>query len=424
VVTVGDELLLGETVDSNAAWLGRGLSELGFDVVRRYTVGDVAGEIRHALRGGLEVADLVLFTGGLGPTRDDLTRPVVAEALEAPLALDQDILADLRERFRRHGYPDLPEANVSQARVPRGAVLLPNPRGTAPGLLMDAPRDRVVALLPGVPAEMKGIFLEELGPRLEGRFGPRLRPVQHVTLRTTGISESDLAGRVRDALPPEGDPVTVAFLPDVTGVDLRLTVRGAADRQEARRALDRVERALTEIVEPYLYRAPETGDLVEAVSRELRRRGRTLAVAESCTGGLIARRMTDVPGSSEIFVGGIVAYADAVKGALLGVDDDTLAEDGAVSESVARAMALGVARRLGAKCGIGVTGIAGPGGGTEEKPVGLVWFAASVDDRVEARSRVFPGDRDAVRRRSAQAALALLHRLLREDASVVDGVVL
>lgn len=411
VVSVGDELLLGETVDSNAAWLGRELASRGIRVVEGYTVGDDGEDIRRSVARALETADLVLVTGGLGPTSDDRTREAVAELLDAPLHVDEALLDRLEERFRRAGFDDLPHRNRSQAMVPRGARVLDNPQGTAPGLVLDR-NGALVVLLPGVPGEMKAIVRGAFGPVLDETLGDRLRPVHHRVIHTTGIAESELAGRLDDVLPGDTGPVSVAFLPDVRGVDLRLTARGVG-AGEAQEWLDRVEAAIAPVVEPYRFDAP-SGDLVEAVSRELEASRRMLATAESCTGGLVAKRMTDRSGSSRVFRGGVVAYDDAVKVGLLGVDAEVLGSEGAVSGEVARQMALGVARALEVEAGIGITGIAGPGGGTEEKPVGLVWYAAALDGRVEAVRRVFPGDRGAVRERSAQAALALLLRQLRQ----------
>lgn len=410
LVTVGDELLLGETVDGNAAWLGRELARTGLRVLRRYTVGDEAEDIQEVTRRGLAEARVVILTGGLGPTADDLTRPAVAELLGARLELDEGILEALRQRFIRRGFDELPETNVNQAMVPEGATVLPNPHGTAPGLVLETD-ESLVALLPGVPREMEAIFRDALEPLLRERLGPDLRPVHQRMIRTTGISESDLAGRVERALSGEDGTVRLAFLPHVTGVDLRLTVRDVRDPAEAARHLERVEQKLAPVVDRFRY---EESDLVDAVSRRLGVLGLTLGTAESCTGGLVAKRLTDRPGASSVFAGGIVAYADATKIALLGVERDLLRQEGAVSEGVARAMAAGVASALGCGCGLGITGVAGPGGGTEEKPVGLVWYAASVDGRTVAERQIFPGDRIAIRERAGQAALALLYRLLRD----------
>jgi nicotinamide-nucleotide amidase len=410
IVTVGDELLLGETVDSNAAWLGRELSSLGVPVVERFTVGDVDDDIRRAVRRATDAAELVLVTGGLGPTKDDRTRPAVADLLGAPLRVDPDLLEALEARFRSRGFTRLPPLNHSQAEIPEGASILANPRGTAPGLALLTDGGALVVLLPGVPDEMRDIVRGDFRAVLAETFGDRLRPLHHRLIHTTGIAESELAGRLEDALPGDMGPVSLAFLPDLRGVDLRLTARGV-DEARAREWLDRVEAALSPVVGPFRFEA-ETGDLVEAVSRALEDVDLVMAAAESCTGGLVAKRMTDRPGSSRVFRGGIVAYANQVKVDVLGVDAATLESEGAVSEPVARQMALGVCRALDAPVGVGVTGIAGPEGGSDEKPVGLVWYAVSIRGRVEARSQVFGPDREGIRERSAQAVLAdLLRRL-------------
>ena len=413
VVTVGDELLLGRTVDTNAAWLGVRLSELGFRVARRATVGDDDDEIARAVGAALDDADVVLVTGGLGPTADDRTRDAVARLLDAPLSLDEGLLEALKARFRAAGVRDFPASNESQARVPRGARVLGNPHGTAPGLVLERDGARVV-LLPGVPREMKGIWEGDLAAHLAEAFAGRLRPARHRTLHTTGIPESRLAEEVERLLPADRGPVSVAYLPDVRGVDVRFTARVETAQAEA--WFDRLEAALEPVLAPFRFEAPG-GDLVEAVAAALEARGLTLATAESCTGGLVAKRLTDRAGASAWYLGGVVAYADAVKVSALGVDPALLAREGAVSGGVASALAEGAARALGADAGVGVTGVAGPGGGSEAKPVGLVWYAAHVGGRTEARHRTFPGDREAVRERSAQAVLALLLRMLegRED---------
>jgi nicotinamide-nucleotide amidase len=408
VVTVGDELLLGDTIDSNAARIGRALGELGAPVLRRETVGDEKAAIAGAVERALADGDLVVVTGGLGPTPDDLTREAVADLLGRPLRRDATVEEALRARYRSAGYKDLPETNLRQAMVPEGATVLPNERGTAPGLALEHEGSWVV-LLQGVPRELEGMLAGPVRELVQRAFGDRLRAPLHRRLHTTGIAESKLAERVEALLPAHRGPVRLAYLPSLRGVDLRFTVGGETDPAEARAWLDRMESALTEL-EGYFYAGD---DLVEALARTLDESGRTLAVAESCTGGLIAKRLTDRPGSSRWFLGGVVAYADRAKVDQLGVPPDVLARVGAVSEEVARAMADGARRAFGAFAGIGITGIAGPTGGTTEKPVGTVWYAVSVGDRVEAEKRVFMGDREAVRERSAQAALNLLYRTLR-----------
>ena len=408
VVTVGEELLSGETTDTNGAWLSRELASLGAPVVRRWVVGDDAEAIQAALSAALAVADLIIVTGGLGPTRDDLTRPAVADFLGVDLRSDPQIVQDLRERFGAHGFPDLPTSNLSQAEVPRGAQVLANALGTAPGLLMEH-EGHSLALLPGVPREMKRIFEGVLEGVIRDRFEARLMPLVHRTIYTTGIPESVLGERVdevRAGLPGEVD---LAFLPDLRGVSIRMSTRSRAGR--AAGLLDEAQALLDPIVAPYRI-GMEKADLVEAVADVLTKESHSLAVAESCTGGLLAKRFTDLPGSSSFFRGGVIAYADRVKLEVLGVEKTVLLERGAVSEAVAVGMARGVADLLDTDVGVGVTGIAGPGGGTPEKPVGTVWFAVALKGRVRALHRVFRGDREAVRERASQAALLLLYQML------------
>lgn len=406
---MGDELLLGTTVDTNAAWIGRRLAARGIPVVRRYTVGDDADEIRRAVSDGVDVADLVLVTGGLGPTPDDLTRDAVAAWLGLPLREDPEVLRSIEARFRRRGVDELPSPNRRVAQVPQGARKLANPVGTAPGLVLDH-EDSIIVLLPGVPSELRAIVEVGLDETLVETFTSRLQPVFHRVIHTTGIPESLLSAKVTDVLGGAPQTVRLAFLPDVRGVDLRLTVV-SGDPREAEELLDGMEDRLRATVEPWRFETDE-GDLADAVSAALRREGLRLAVAESCTGGLVTKRITDLKGSSEVLEGGVVAYANEVKMKHLGVDPAVLDREGAVSEAVARQMALGVAGRFGVACGMGITGVAGPGGGTEEKPVGTVWIAASVSGRTVARRERFPGDRTGVRERAAQAALFLLLRLL------------
>lgn len=408
VVTVGEELLSGETTDTNGAWLGRKLASLGVPVVRRWVVGDDAEAIGAALGAALAVADLIIVTGGLGPTRDDLTRPAVADFLGLELRSDPEIVADLRSRFRARGLRDLPVSNLSQADVPRGARVLPNALGSAPGLLIEHDGCSV-ALLPGVPREMRGIVEGVLEDIIRDRFEGRLVPLVHRSLYTTGIAESVLGERVdevRAGLPVDVD---LAFLPGLRGVSIRISTRARAP--EALEFLDKAQAVLEPIVAPYRI-GMEKGDVVEAIAAELTSESLTLAVAESCTGGLVAKRITDLPGSSTFFRGGVVAYADRVKMDLLGLDEAVLVENGAVSEAVALGMAGGVTHLLHSEVGIGVTGIAGPGGGTPEKPVGTVWFAVALKGRTRVSHRVFGGDREAVRERATQAALFLLYQML------------
>jgi nicotinamide-nucleotide amidase len=385
VVGIGDELLVGHTVNTNGAWLGRELSALGFKVLKQAVVGDGVEAIQDAVRAGMEEAELVLLTGGLGPTPDDLTRPALAALFGVPLVEDSGIVEKLRSRFRQRGYEDLPATNRRMAQVPEGAVILANPVGAAPGLVLAGSEGRMVVLLPGIPAEMRGLFSEGLAPLLTRTFGTRLRPTHHRVIHTTGIPESVLAQEMGRALPPDPGPVSIAYLPDLRGVRVRLTAQVSTE-EEANARFDDIERSIEALLEPYRYRS-ETGDLAQALGIGLLNATATVATAESCTGGLISKRITDVPGSSRYFLGGVVAYSDEVKVRHLGVARNLLERDGAVSRSVAEAMALGVADRFGANVGIGITGVAG---------------------RVAARRERFGGDREAVRERAAQAAMAFV----------------
>ena len=411
LLTIGTELLLGYTVDTNAVELGRALAAAGAELARRTTVPDRPDAIRAAVAEALDRTGFVLATGGLGPTRDDMTKTVVAELLGKRLVLDEPLLASLETRFRRLGRP-MPAMNRTQAEVPEGATVLPNPRGTAPGLWLEDDRGRVVVLLPGVPREMRGLLIEEVLPRLSARQDGERRVVLSRTVRTTGIAESALAERVG---PIESSiaPLTLAYLPSVDGVDLRVTAWRLAPR-DAETRLARVVQQLVSAAGEHYYGADDA-DLAAVVLDQLRHGRHRLGIAESCSGGMVAERVTNIPGASDTFIGGVVAYADVVKTAALKVPLETLEAHGAVSEETVRAMAEGAQRLFSADCTIAVTGIAGPGGGTPEKPVGTVWLAARVHTTAQAVKRLLPGDREEIRRRSAQAGLDLLRRVLAQS---------
>ena len=407
VVTIGTELVLGQILDTNAVDLGRELAAAGVEIVRRTSVADRPDMIRAAVAEALDRTGFVITTGGLGPTRDDMTKKEVAAIFEKPLILDAAVLQSLQERFRRLGRA-MPDSNRTQAEVPAGATVLPNPRGTAPGLWVEA-ADRVVVMLPGVPSEMRGLLAEEVLPRIAGRGETAGIVVRSRTVRTTGIAESALAERV-GAIEDEIAPLTLAYLPSTDGVDLRVTAWRLRE-SEADQLLASATAQLRERAGEHAY-GEDKADLAAAILDQLRATQRRLAVAESCTGGLLGGRITAVPGSSDVFAGGIVAYADDVKRELLGVPAALIKAHGAVSEEVVVAMAAGAQQRFGVDAALAVTGIAGPGGGTADKPVGTVWLAARLGNTARALRRVFPGDRAEIRARSAQAALDLLRRLM------------
>lgn len=408
IVTIGNELLLGQTVDANSAWLGQRLAAAGIRVVRRTTVGDDAAAIRDAVGQALERTGAVLCTGGLGPTRDDLTKAAVADLFGRPLRLDDALLGRLRQRFQERGR-EMPGINRSQAEIPQGAVVFPNPHGTAAGLALADRAGRFTVLLPGVPQEMRALTDGHVLPWLRARWPQLGQPILHRVVRTTGIPESALAEEIEDLV--EALPLTIAFLPGTTGVDLRLTSPGMLAAAEAERAFDAAESALRERLGAHVY-GRDDQDLADATARSLRKRSLTLALAESCTGGLIAKRLTDRPGASAFLHGAIVAYANEAKAALLGVNRSTLETYGAVSGEASREMAEGARRMFDADTAVAVTGIAGPDGGTPEKPVGTVWISAAVGPRFETRRFRFGGDREEIRECAAQATLALLWTML------------
>ncbi|MGB7211683.1 MAG: competence/damage-inducible protein A [Gemmatimonadales bacterium] len=403
IVTIGTELLLGFTVDTNSAFAGRVLAARGVRVVRRTSVPDDPAAITAAVREALARTGAVLTTGGLGPTRDDITKKVVADLFDAPLEFQEPLWQDLVERYRRRGMTPV-ASNRSQAEVPRGATVLPNPWGSASGLWMEGAPGLVI-MLPGVPREMEHLLSDEVAPRLAARAGARV--VRSRVVRTVAIGESVLAERLGDIDAVIG-PLTLAYLPGVTGVDLRVTAWDL-DPEEADRRLTSAVDLLKARSGAHAFGEGDA-DLADVLLTALRAAGITLAVAESCTGGLLGARITAIAGSSAVFQGGVIAYDDQVKIRDLAVPANLIERHGAVSEEVARAMARGARQRFGTDAAISITGIAGPDGGSDEKPVGTVWIALSERDHEDAIRHVLLGERDEIRERAAQRALYLLWR--------------
>jgi nicotinamide-nucleotide amidase len=347
----------------------------------------------------------VLTTGGLGPTRDDITKKVVADLFDAPLDFDQSVWQTLLDRFARLERKPA-ESNRSQAEVPRGATVLPNRWGTAPGLWLEG-RAGLAIMLPGVPLEMRRLLEHEVIPRLAQRGSHSV--IRSLLVRTSGIAESTLAEKIGN-VEAEIAPITLAYLPGLEGVDLRLSAWGFSS-DEADRRLNAAAVLLRRRAGESVYGEGDA-DLAALVLERARSQGIRFAVAESCTGGLVGARLTEVPGSSDVFVGGVIAYDNALKQDLLAVPEALLSEHGAVSEPVARAMAVGAANRFGVRGAVAVTGIAGPSGGSPEKPVGTVWLATALDAEVVSRRSMFPGSRHEIRARATQAALLLVYRHL------------
>ena len=410
ILTIGTEILLGDLVDTNAAWLGGRLASLGVSIYRHTTVGDNKSRITDALKEAASRTDLVITTGGLGPTSDDLTNACLGEAAGREMVEYPEARRHVDEMFKRFGRTPT-QSNYKQALFPEGSELIPNPLGTAMGAMLELD-GALVATFPGVPGEMKGMFEETLEPLIrelsEGSIVSR-------TLWFTGIGESALAEKVQDLL-DASDP-TVAPLAGQGKVRLRVTARAVTPEEAEEKIAPVVDEILSRLGDYYFGEGDET--LESAIGKLLTERGETLALAESCTGGLLAKRLTDGAGSSAFFTEGLVTYSNEAKERLLGVPNKLLVEHGAVSEPVAKAMAEGVRKTAGTDYGLSVTGVAGPDGGTEEKPVGLVFVGLSdVEGTVAERLDLsaWRRSREAIRERSANRAFDLLrHRILLEQ---------
>ncbi len=412
IVTIGDELLLGFTIDTNAAHLAREFATLGVRIVRRTTCGDDSAAIAEAVRDALNRTGAVITTGGLGPTADDMTKPAIASIFGRGMVLDEDILSALEQRWLTRFGHELPASNRQQAMVPEACTILPNRHGSAPGIWLEDEKKRWVVMLPGVPREMRGMLADTVLPHLRDRL-PVEGPVIHArTLRTANIAESALADKLGE-LARGVQGLSLAYLPGNDGVDLRLTSYSLPAR-ETETTLTEAAQLVRDKVGRFIYGEGDD-DLAALMLAECATRGLTLAVAESCTGGMLGMRLTAVPGSSRVVQGGTIAYANAVKVHELGVSPGDLDAHGAVSEPVARAMATGARLRFGTNIGLGITGVAGPDGGTPEKPVGTVWVAVDLDGEVHAVRAILPGDRSEIRYRAAQLALDRLRRVFDHD---------
>jgi nicotinamide-nucleotide amidase len=408
ILTIGDELLRGEIVDSNKAFLSDRLFSLDIETRFHVSVGDDPADMEDAFRRATGRSDIVLVSGGLGPTRDDLTALVLARTFGRELQVDQTSLEEIKAFFARFGREMAPN-NAKQANFPQGAEVLPNPIGTAPGCLLEE-SGTLFFCMPGVPRELRRMMDEQVLPRIAERLaGVEGRPVVRATLlRTFGIGESNLDEELADIAREDG--VSLGFRTAFPDNYLRVVARGAT-ASEAEAMLARVCDAIRERLGPLVY-GSDAATMEEVVGRLLREHEKTLAVAESCTGGLVGERITAVPGSSDYFLGGVVAYSDRMKVALLGVPESLLLKHGAVSEPVALAMAEGARERFGADLAVSTTGIAGPGGGSDEKPVGLVWVGFSDGDERAAQMFEFPLDRSRHRMATAQVALDWVRRSL------------
>lgn len=405
IIAVGSELLTPLKTDTNSLWLTEQLNEAGVELMLKTIVGDDEARLEETLRDALKRSDIVITTGGLGPTEDDITRQVAARAVDRELIYHKELEAELRERFRRWGR-EMPEINKRQAYVIKGSKILPNPNGSAVGMLLEQ-NDKLLVVLPGPPRELKPMYLGHVTERISGLGGGVVTRTR--LLRVSGMGES----AVDEAIAPiykKYKNVQTSILFSRTEVEVHL----AARTDDAIAAIGQLNELVERIVEKLGMAVISTNGevLEEVVGTMLIARGKTLAVAESCTGGLIGMRLTDVPGSSAYFLEGAVTYSNDTKVRTLNVPSSILVEHGAVSAETAEAMARGIRERAAADYGISVTGIAGPDGGSEEKPVGTVFIGYSDAAMTRSVRFVFPGDRDLIRWRSSQAALDYLRRRL------------
>ncbi|MFQ5824093.1 MAG: competence/damage-inducible protein A [bacterium] len=403
LISIGDELLIGQIINTNTAYLAKYLTELGLEVKWITTVGDQAKDLNSALSIASERSDIVITTGGLGPTHDDITKKVAAEFFESDFVFKPEILNRIKRAFEVRGLK-MATINEDQARVPEKAKIIKNPIGSAPGFLFEKDSKKCF-ILPGVPSEMKAMCEETVFPMLKGQG----QTVLQKTIRTTGIPESSLFERIGDIKEIE-EIVKVAFLPKTAGVDIRLTVKGrnALDcQQKMEQGLAIFEKKIVK----YIYGYDEE-ELEEVVAQLFFKKKKTVAVAESCTGGLLANKLTNIPGSSEYFERGVIVYSNQAKMDILGIPATVLEKSGAVSSETAVAMAEGVKKISGADFGISTTGIAGPTGGTKEKPVGLVYIGFAGEGGSYSKKYHFFNDRLTNKERTVQAALNILRKEL------------
>jgi nicotinamide-nucleotide amidase len=401
IIAVGSELLTPDRLDTNSLFLTEELNKIGIEVVRKTVVGDDHDLLSEAFRDALNRVPLVISSGGLGPTEDDLTRETVADLLGRKLRRNDDILRYIEGRFRALGR-DMPQVNVRQAMVPEGAEILENPRGTAPGLWLED-GDRAIALLPGPPRELKPLFREQVLPRLERRAsGVRMFSRE---LRVTGLGESHVEQRIVGIYKRYAEVnTTILAAPGETQIHLRMWT---GDAEHAKKTLDEIVSGFAIALTDRIF-SQNGSSLEEVIAEELTLHNATISAAESCTGGLLAQRLTSIAGSSSYFLGGLVCYSNELKTAWVGVPAELIQAKGAVSPEVAIALADGIRRRVGSTFGIGITGIAGPGGGSEEKPVGTVHIALSHAGGVKERGVRFPGDRENIRWQASQLALDMV----------------
>lgn len=407
ILSVGTELLLGDIVNTNTQYIAKGLAELGINVYRQSVVGDNALRLKKSMEESLERADLLIITGGLGPTKDDLTREVTAEVLKKKLILDENILQGIQHFFDRIQVA-MEGNNNKQAYLPEGATPLENPNGTAPGVLLET-EGKIVILLPGPPRELHPMFDNQVKPYLQ-QFSQGI--VKSRVLNIFGIGESTMETMILDLIENQENPSIAPYCME-EGLILRITAR-AREEKAADALIDSLEKKVRERLGEYIYAANHQS--MEAVVVEaLKKKDYTLAVAESCTGGMVSARITNIPGASEIFPLSIITYSEKSKITFLGVLEETVKQYGPVSEETAIAMAKGIRKKGKTTMGLSITGIAGPGGGTPDKPVGLVHMALDFNGQIYHEKKYLIGDRNRIRKYAAKHALNLIRKVVKEE---------
>lgn len=409
LISIGNELLIGDTINTNAAWMGQFLNDFGIEVIRVHTISDDHDLIKSTVLKSMEESDLVITTGGLGPTHDDITKTTIAELFEVDLIQNDEVLKYVKELFKSRNIP-FSESNTWQAMVPENCEVLFNKAGTAPGMWFHE-NDCYLAVLPGVPYEMKYLMTRRVSSKLREQSNG-IGYIHTEYLKTAGIGESTLSDYVLGDLSSYlNDHVSLAFLPSLGQVTLRITGKGAT-KEEAVNHSNKLIKFIREKAGTYIYGDHKDHTLSDRVGQLLVDQNKSIATAESCTGGLIANTLTDIPGSSAYVLGGIVSYANSVKQEQLGVLENDLIQFGAVSKSVALQMAKGVAKATGADIGISTTGVAGPGGGTDEKPVGTVWIGFYSKEQHFAVKALFTKERLVNKQRTTIVALEITRRIL------------
>lgn len=404
IVTIGDEILIGQIIDTNSAWLAQQLAHAGVRTVQISSLSDSATHIETGVKQALQRAQIVILTGGLGPTKDDITKHTLSSIFSMPLVRDQQSYLHIEEIMRARGI-DFNHSNQSQADLPLGCTVLKNSNGTAPGMLFELEDGKLLFSLPGVPYEMKALYLEQVLPLIRSHF--TLGENIHRTVVTFGMAESVLSETIaawEDALPPY---LHLAYLPNPRALRLRLSAYEVDNKAEVEKEIELQFNTLRDIIKPY-YLGYEPLSVEAALATILQERGATLSVAESCTGGSISARFTAMEGASNYYLGGVTAYDNSVKIAMLGVEAKDLETYGAVSSQVAEQMAIGVRLRTGSDFAIATTGIAGPGGGSDEKPVGSVWIAIAWPDGVRSQLMRFGALREQNIERASTHAINIL----------------